>query len=107
LAALNNNHEPESAEAALQIYAQLMLPERNLDPTIQRLNPFIYHPTFENTLEKAIKEKTISSDSISVMGSDEVVTTPNLKQKPKIAEEKDMLAQVVGIIIGSPEFQRR
>jgi uncharacterized protein (DUF1800 family) len=62
LAALNNGHEPESAQAALVTYARIILPERNLDATIRRLEPMLNDPN---------------------------------------------VAQVVGIIIGSPEYQRR
>ena len=39
LLALNKNHEPESAEAALKIYSKLLMPERNVDETIKRLTP--------------------------------------------------------------------
>jgi uncharacterized protein (DUF1800 family) len=62
LVALNNGHEPESAQAALIAYGKIILPERNLEATMKRLMPMLNDPT---------------------------------------------LAQVVGIIIGSPEYQRR
>ena len=105
LVALNNNHEPESAEAALPIYARLMLPERDLDPTIKRLTPFINHPSLERKVENATKEKTMSSDTLSSMDRLDDEATP--LHKEKMLDQKNMLAQVVGIIIGSPEFQRR
>jgi uncharacterized protein (DUF1800 family) len=105
LAALNNNHEPESALAALPIYARLMLPERNLDPTLKRLTPFINHPTLERNVDKASKEKLVTSDSL--MSTDKMDEEVAPKPKNKTIDEKNMLAQVVGIIIGSPEFQRR
>jgi uncharacterized protein (DUF1800 family) len=75
LLALNNGHEPESAQAALVIYGHLILPERNLDATVKRLTPMLNDGAIE----------TITGDSTS----------------------DPMLAQVVGIIIGSPEYQRR
>ncbi|GGB17436.1 DUF1800 domain-containing protein [Puia dinghuensis] len=62
LLALNNGHEPESAEAALQVYGRILLPERDLTATEKRVGPMLY--------DKG-------------------------------------LAETVGIIIGSPEFQRR
>ena len=42
LLALNNGHEPESAEAALSIYSKLLLPERDLNETVKRLAPLLY-----------------------------------------------------------------
>jgi len=62
LAILNNDHEPESAQAALVTYCRIIMPERDLDQTIKRLAPMLNDPTE---------------------------------------------ARVVGIIIGSPEYQRR
>ena len=41
LAALNDNHEPESAEAALAIYSKILLPERNQDDNIRRLTAMV------------------------------------------------------------------
>ena len=105
LAALNNNHEPESAEAALPIYARLMLPERNLDPTLKRLTPFINHPTLERNVKNASNQKLVTTDTL--MNTDNMDEEVAPKPKSKTIDEKNMLAQVVGIIIGSPEFQRR
>jgi uncharacterized protein (DUF1800 family) len=75
LLALNNGHEPESAEAALVVYGHLILPERDLEATVKRLTPMLNDAAVE----------TITGDSNS----------------------DPMLAEVVGIIIGSPEYQRR
>jgi hypothetical protein len=83
LLALNNGHEPESAQAALLVYGRIILPERNLDATVKRVGPELSDPTFSHKVEEAIGDSAASS------GND------------------PMLAQVVGIIIGSPEFQRR
>ncbi len=41
LLGLNQHHEPESAEDALRIYSQLLLPERNQDANIKRLTALI------------------------------------------------------------------
>lgn len=72
LAALNNRQEPESAEAALITYSHLLMPERNLDGTFERLKPQL------SNVMAANKE-----------------------------QQSGVLAQVVGVIIGSPEFQRK
>jgi uncharacterized protein (DUF1800 family) len=88
LLALNNGHEPESAQAALLIYGHLILPERNLDATVRRLTPMLNDPSLSRKVEDA-----------SVGGQDSTMVS---------GDERDpMLAQVVGIIIGSPEYQRR
>ena len=91
LLALNNGHEPESAQAALVIYGHLILPERNLDATVKRLTPLLTDPSFTQKVEKASPDSTGVAQPAIAMGD----------------ERDPMLAQVVGIIIGSPEFQRR
>ena len=133
LAAINNNHEPESAEAALKIYSKLIMPERNMDVTIQRLSPLINDPAIQQKINKAAG-KSIASNDINTKGSDEMATDEMMADsmhnrnisEDKLAKQmlrkgnkgKDvaiasvagnntMLAQVVGIILGSPEFQRR
>lgn len=70
LVALNNGHEPESAQAALVAYGQLILPGRDLEGTIRRLRPMLNDTTLTEKVD-------------------------------------DANAKVVGIIIGSPEYQRR
>ena len=93
LLSLNNGHEPESAAAALLTYGHIILPERNLDATVKRLTPMLNDPSFSKKVEDA-SAKTMVSDSTAVAMS--------------MVEAGDpMLAQVVGIIIGSPEYQRR
>jgi hypothetical protein len=112
LAALNNHHEPESAEAALPIYARLMLPERDLDPTIKRLTPFINNPDVQKNIEVASEQKEAPTELMND-GSLMMATSPVMEKQPVKKKDKNsfgdnsMLAQVVGIIIGSPEFQRR
>jgi uncharacterized protein (DUF1800 family) len=87
LLALNNGHEPESAQAALLVYGRIILPERNLDATVKRLAPMLNDPGFAGKVETASGQ--------TGEGNGEMATND------------PMLAQVVGIIIGSPEFQRR
>lgn len=130
LAALNNHHEPESAVDALRKYCRIILPERNLDETIQRLQPMINDPSIQQKIETAADKNDIVSNTMmreEKMTNDEEGGAMNEKN---ISEEKlakkmmkknngkevpmpvtegnnSMLAQVVGIILGSPEFQRR
>lgn len=120
LTALNSNHEPESAEAALTIYSKLMMPERKLDETISRLKPMLNNPDLEQNIAKAAAQNappqqmnTMANEDANMMeeGADKM----KLKGKKALvnnapsqqAGSNSMLAQVVGVIIGSPEFQRK
>ncbi len=124
---LNKNREPESAEAALATYAKLMLPERNLDETIKRLTPMVSDPNFGKKVADAAN-KTAPVTGISINDNNEMMMNDGekeMKTKEKKAGGKKfakgnntmeiqyafgdnkMLNQVVGIIIGSPEFQRK
>jgi uncharacterized protein (DUF1800 family) len=92
LVALNNGHEPESSQAALITYGKIILPERNLDATMKRLMPMLNDPTLAQKVDEASTELGRSNEA-PVMS--------------ETATGNPMLAQVVGIIIGSPEYQRR
>lgn len=123
LAALNHNREPESAEAALQTYAKILLPERNVDETVKRLTPMLNAPELQQKVEAAAEKNQIAQRD-----EDDEELMMNDKQEQRILNGKpgkknnngkrmeaalyakgdnSMLSQVVGIIIGSPEFQRR
>ena len=131
LTALNNNHEPESADAALRVYCKLLMPERNVDETVKRLIPLIKDPQIHNKIDAAASKSESTTTPPSMMSEDNMMmTTNNLdhkKTKEVLREKVDrkkapdytitqlqanagsntMLSQVTGIIIGSPEFQRR
>jgi len=107
LIALNHHHEPESAENALVTYSKLILPERNLDQTIKRLTPMLNDPELIKKVEIA-SQKTVPADASIVSNPQQ--TQPNMasvNKKNPTGTNSTMLAQVVGVIIGSPEFQRR
>ncbi|MBC7946471.1 MAG: DUF1800 domain-containing protein [Chitinophagaceae bacterium] len=123
LLALNANHEPESAAAALKVYSRILLPERDVEETIKRLTPMLNDPEMMDKIDQAAgKTATPSSkmdDEDDMMMDDEKPKGKGGKGPQKInikkggadvrllAGNNTMLAQVVGIIIGSPEFQRR
>jgi uncharacterized protein (DUF1800 family) len=92
LLALNSGHEPESAQAALMIYGKLILPERDLDATVKRLTPMLNEPGIAQKVDAA---------SAGVEGTVRGAASGDM------VSNDPMLAQVVGIIIGSPEYQRR
>ena len=93
LLSLNSGHEPESAQAALLVYGHILLPERNLDATVRRLTPLLNDPSISKKVEEAAA-RTETTDSAGVVRMED-------------GNQNAMLGQVVGIIIGSPEYQRR
>lgn len=126
LKALNNNHEPESAQDGLSTYGKLMMPERNLDQTIARLTPMLNDPDLGKKIDEAAGKTKSAQDTNA--GSDanmmQMADNPkNLKAKlnkgggaandrlmyamQNSPGQNTMLSQVVGILIGSPEYQRR
>ena len=140
LAALNDHHEPESAEAALEIYGKMIMPERDLEASIKRLTPLLNDPELGKKVDEAAGKTTMSQQA-TMMQSDEMMQSneeanvmdeaSGVMPKKKGAGKKNpnkipknpnknnyaamqtakgnnsMLSQVVGIIIGSPEFQRK
>ncbi|WP_316817093.1 DUF1800 domain-containing protein [Pedobacter nyackensis] len=108
LAALNDNHEPESADAALLIYCKLIMPERDVQETVRRLKPMLNDPNLIDKVETA----AVGMQTMGTQDKVEVKTANKGfgKKTNKIvtaAGNNTMLAQVVGVIIGSPEFQRK
>jgi uncharacterized protein (DUF1800 family) len=124
LAALNNYREPESAEAALVAYSRLFMPERKLDETIKRLSPLLHDPALEEKVDEAAG-KAVTPQQAHINENEDTMMHEDMKEKKlgvkggkrKGLNDYDairggkannpMLSQVAGIIIGSPEFQRR
>ncbi|MBS1490686.1 MAG: DUF1800 domain-containing protein [Bacteroidetes bacterium] len=108
---LNHQHEPESAEAALPVYAQLILPERDLESTLKRLMPLVTNRDVINKVEIAARQKNSGGYSDTLSHAEprgqKTMAKKRWQDAPSQFNNSPMLAQVVGIIIGSPEFQRR
>ncbi len=121
---LNQGHEPESAEDALLTFTSLILPTRNSKETIDRLAPLLTNPDLEQKIDqaaaKASPEKLMTNSNEDAIMMDEteikkrsvpIKKSPNERSfasmQSNTSGSKTMLSQVVGIIIGSPEFQRR
>jgi uncharacterized protein (DUF1800 family) len=122
---LNKNREPESAEAALVTYAKLILPERNLDETIKRLTPMLNDPELVKKIDEAANKATVQTQTGGGMNEDAMINNDmdDVPARAGIGKKggkgnrfasmqtpngnNSMLAQVVGIILGSPEFQRK
>ena len=121
LASLTNYHEPESATQALVVYCKLIMPERNLETVIKQLSPLLTDPNLLSKISKAApkapevtpEKPTYGAPGDMMTMGTEVGATENknttlIKEAPKPPVANDpVLSQVVGIIIGSPEFQRR
>ncbi len=124
LAALNDYHEPESPEQALATYAKILLPERSLDETVKRLQPMLQDPELEQKLEAASSKAPAAKQAMHEDDEDPTMMREERKKEGKPGKKggiraadqramstaqgnNSMLAQVVGVILGSPEFQRR
>ena len=109
LLGINNGHEPESVASALSIYGNLLMPERDLAPTIKRITPMINEPDLLQKVsaaaDKAQPEPT--NAKMDDQGSSEFVAAEREKPAIKKKEDATLLAREVGVLIGSPEFQRR
>lgn len=124
LTALNDNHEPESAAVALKTYGGIILPERDLAETVKRLEPMINDPSFIQKVDKAVTNNNTANNANSMNPDEKLVDAQSMDEErpakngkkkekgknaplPLLEGNNTMLAQVVGIILGSPEFQRR
>ena len=115
LLAMNNHHEPESASAALLTYGKYMLPERNLEETVKRLTPLMNDPGLVKKVDAAAGKSPVINKNVTdntMMPSSPIEDKKNAREekilaKNTLSNNNSMLSQVVGILIGSPEFQRR
>ena len=96
LLSLNNHHEPESALAALSIYGKILVPLGDSLQMQKRLSPLLNDPALAQKVSTAANGNT---DSVRQLNATLAL------QRSK--QNNIMLSQVVGVLIGSPEFQRR
>jgi hypothetical protein len=105
LLALNKNHEPGDANEALVTYTKLLMPHRDHESTIKRLTPLLNTPDLQKKIDSAASRsdatRNTTQDSLLVDAEKDM-----LRAKPKMTYDY-RLSQVVGILLGSPEFQRR
>ena len=110
---LNYGREPESAEEALVIYSSLLMPERDFESSLRSLTPMVNDPNFtQKTADGSIEEDELEINDDTIINDSFFFRKKSNKRKKSFHREpnKDslaMLAQVVGVILGSPEFQRR
>ena len=118
LLVLNKNREPDSSESALHQYSELILPERNLEKTIARLIPMLNDPDLIKKVESAAVLNVVQQPKSIMINEDAQQASDATESKGSKAISGNnqgqtqnagnlMLAQVVGVILGSPEFQRK
>lgn len=95
LLALNQNHEPESVEEALQIYTKLLLPVANQKENSERIMSIVRAQNIDQKIASATKDTGEMQDM-------QKESMPDMNNTPLKS-----MAQVVGVIIGSPAFQRK
>ncbi len=120
LPALNGGREPESREEALRTYAALLMPGRDLTATLKQLTPMVADPGLAKRVDQAAPKAAKKGDP-----AEDLLDSPSemAPQMPRSVNVRGMLGdearepvdrrpptpleQVVGVILGSPEFQRR
>lgn len=99
------NREPESAEAALELFAAFLLPERDLEETLNALRPLINRPDLAIEIQsRADAAGGLIPDSLDVLSND---TDDKADTRLSSTEPPLAISQIIGLILGSPEFQRR
>jgi uncharacterized protein (DUF1800 family) len=100
-------YEPESAEAALEVYAAVLLPERDLEDTLNALRPLVGRPDVAREIRDR-SDTAAQSDLDSTSTAEDGWNEPRASDElPNDAAPPMTLSQIVGLIIGSLEFQRR
>jgi uncharacterized protein (DUF1800 family) len=121
LAALNGGREPASREEALGVYAALLLPGRKLDEVIATLKPMANDPDLARRVGAAAPPPQAEAEDGATagggdgnrMGGDQRAGRAagrRARAEARLEVKVDPptpLEQVVGVILGSPEFQRR
>lgn len=104
LLALNNNHEPESSDEALRIFSKILLPERDIEENMKRLTAMVKDASLEQKINTAAEKSKLNLMADEI---EEEAGRKEISNKEALKNQITSLAQVVGIIIGSPEFQRK
>ncbi len=114
-AQLNNHHEPESIENALVVFSAVLLPQRNQEENIKRLLPLVKDVNISTKIAAAAGDPKEDNPEMSQAqrgnkNQERKALARNSKRPmamPYTAGTNNPMAQVAGIIIGSPEFQRK
>jgi uncharacterized protein (DUF1800 family) len=104
LLALTNHHEPESALAALDVFRKILVPMGDSLQMQKRLSPLLNDPALAQKVSSAASSKNAT---LSENNADSLKQVADALAFQRTKQNNIMLAQVVGVLIGSPEFQRR
>ncbi len=114
LAALNGGREPESPEAALAVYGALLMPERDLTETVRQLEAVARDPELARKVVDAAPDDATEPEGMRPMSrngaedaGEEDLLVRRRGRRPEDRTPPTALEQVVGVLLGSPEFQRR
>lgn len=118
LAKVAGGREPASLDDALDLYLPLLLPERDLEAAASRLRQVIHDPELAQKIaDAAPSDEGSGSMGAGFMGADDwdVMAGPGARRDRRrdrsatALTEPDLspVAQTVGVILGSPAFQRR
>ena len=121
-----NNQPSENPQDAIKLYSRLLLPEVNADATTTQLLPLLNNPVLIAKVNSAgnqaarqpappAEKPTAGAPGdmalMSAIVENKAQTPPPTPPKPVYAmannKGNNMHALIAGIIIGSPEFQRR
>lgn len=119
--ALNKNREPESASSALSSYSALLMPERDCNETIRLLTPVISDPNFGKKVSSEAEQykspSRLMNQGVSDTDDDTAIADELEEYLSKGSANKTTASptersaatvqNVVGLLLGSPEFQRR
>ncbi|MEW6277270.1 MAG: DUF1800 domain-containing protein [Candidatus Eremiobacterota bacterium] len=90
--ALKTRRNPRTPEEALRTYAEALLPGRDVGDTVKTLTPSVLDPNIARKIEAMAAGKK---------GYPQATPGTRVEMSPETA------VSVVGILLGSPEFQRR
>jgi hypothetical protein len=97
------------------------MPERDLEASVKRLTPLLNDPELEKKVDEAAGKSTASKQEMMHTNEDAKLDNATGNDTMDLRKQKGgkknamqtanvkstMLSQVVGIIVGSPEFQRK
>ncbi len=102
LDALTDGRQPESVDAALETYVATMLPGREHAATVKLLQPIVREPAFAQRLARAADQA--EAETVPDLADDDGVFED---AEPTPYDPDDTAAFVVGVVLGSPSFQRQ
>lgn len=94
---LMQNQEPESPQDAVVKFGKSLFPERNIQSTISRLTPLVDDQEFSKKINKANQSDTHHHEDEDFVRQEDM----------NLLSVNSKITHVLGMLIGSPEFQRK